>query len=192
MHATPGQSSGWCAYGKWFVRAVLLLACICVTGCLSPVNASRNVKNKQLAGEQPARNEPKVTVHTAQKFNPVWWFGNADEPVPPDWYQPDDPHRVRHWYWRNPLHNFTFYVVGVADKPFERVGRHPQDVFNPEGGWNFATVRHKYCRLPFCSYTRGRFATYWGWRERGNFGVKLTFRRKQANPAARAEAEADG
>jgi len=27
------------------------------------------------------------------KFSPVWWFKNGDEPVPPAWYRPDDKHR---------------------------------------------------------------------------------------------------
>jgi len=157
--------------------SVMLLACLCV-GCVSPVNAQRTSAKAPPQGKEIIRNEPKVTVHTAQKWNPVWWFGNADDPEPPDLYKPEDSARRRKWHLRNPLHNFTFYIVGVADKPFERVGRDPQEVFNPAGGWNWATCRYKYCRLPFFSYTRGRFATYWGWRERGNFGLKLTFRKK--------------
>src|SRR5262245_20297401 len=26
---------------------------------------------------------------SCQKANPIWWFGNADEPVAPDWYHPN-------------------------------------------------------------------------------------------------------
>jgi len=29
--------------------------------------------------------------------------------------------------------------------------------------------------LPFLSYHRNRFNFYFGWRERGNFGIKLNF-----------------
>jgi hypothetical protein len=186
------QRNRWPLLIRWSLNGVLLLVGLLLVGCVSPVNAQRASVKAQPPGKEIAHNEPKVAVHTVQKWNPVWWFGNADDPEPPDWYKPEDPARHRKWHLRNPLHNFTFYVVGVADKPFERVGRHPQEVFNPAGGWNWATCRYKYCRLPFFSYTRGRFVTYWGWRERGNFGVKLTFRRKQANPIAKAGAEADG
>jgi hypothetical protein len=170
--------------GRWL--SLLLLACLC-TGCLSPVSSQYASARSKARGEEILHNEPKVTVSTSQKWNPARWFGNADDPEPPEWYKPDDPARQRKWLLRNPLHNFTFYVIGAADKPFERVGRHPRDVFNPEGGWNFATARHRYWRFPFVSYTRGRFAMYWGWRERGNFGVKLTFKRHAApspQPAA--------
>ena len=163
---------------RWFVRCLSGVIALVITGCTSPgqkrMSSSGEAKLENTS--KAIKNEPKVTVRTIQKWNPIWWFGNVDDPEPPEWYKPDDPSRRRKWLMRNPLHNFTFYVIGVADKPFERVGRHPKDVFNQEGGWNLATSRHRCWRLPFISYTRGRFATYWGWRERGNFGVKLTFR----------------
>lgn len=169
---------------RWFVSCLLGVTALAISGCTSPgqKRISSGDEAKTANHSETVKNEPKVTIRTIQKWNPVWWFGNADDPEPPEWYKPDDPSRRRKWLMRNPLHNFTFYVIGVADKPFERVGRHPKDVFNPEGGWNLATSRHRCWRLPFISYTRGRFATYWGWRERGNFGVKLTFRR-QHKPA---------
>ena len=65
--------------------------------------------------------------------------------------------------------------MGIADKEFIRGGRHPKEVFNPNGGWNWAACRYKCVWLPFISYQRGRFKFYIGWRERGNFGIKLTF-----------------
>lgn len=99
--------------------------------------------------------------------------------MPPEDYRPDDPNRVRRWYWRNPGHNFDFYVVGIADKSFVRTGRHPSAVFNPAGGWNWACSHRGWCALPFASYLRGRFKFYLGWRERGNFGIKLAFARKE-------------
>jgi hypothetical protein len=166
----------------WQMTLGLLLMVLC--GCVSPVSSQHASGLSKTRGETVLRNEPKITVRTIKKWNPVWWFGNADDPEPPEWYKPDDPSRGRKWLMRNPLHNFTFYVIGVADKPFDRVGRHPEDVFNSEGGWNFATARYRHWRFPFISYTHGRFATYWGWRERGNFGVKFTFRRPVAKPEA--------
>ncbi|HLP76662.1 MAG TPA: hypothetical protein VK327_07035 [Candidatus Paceibacterota bacterium] len=122
----------------------------------------------------PPAKLPKI--FTLNKFNPVWWFGNADEPVPPRWFRPDDKHRIFKWRMRNPFHNFTFYVIGIADKPHLRSGRYPNHVGNPNYGWNFAVAKRKWVRLPFVSYKRGRFEFYLGWRTRGNFGGKINIR----------------
>jgi hypothetical protein len=70
------------------------------------------------------------------------------------------------WYLRNPLHNFTFYVIGMADK---LKYRKPYDVFNETGD------KHNII-LPFYSYYGDKYKFYIGWRERGNFGVKFTKR----------------
>ena len=56
-----------------------------------------------------------LPIRSAQKWNPLWSFGNADDPVPPDWYRPGSPNRQIAWQGRNPLHNFTHYVIGVTD-----------------------------------------------------------------------------
>lgn len=110
-------------------------------------------------------------------------FGNDDEPNPPANYYPDEPmlYRGARWWWRNPCHNLNFYVVGLADKPFERVAVYPKGapgnlVFRPEGGWYVAVIRYKWLRLPFVSYQGRGFIKkfYIGWRERGNLGAKLT------------------
>ncbi len=114
-------------------------------------------------------------THVGPKWNPLWWFGNADEPVPPAWYEPDSRWRRLKWHLRNPLHNFTFYVVGLADKDFLRTGRYPNLIFNPDEGWNWAVCRYRWLRLPFLSYKRGSFAFYVGWRERCNFGMKCSY-----------------
>ena len=118
----------------------------------------------------------RVTIPRGEKWHPKFWFGNLDDPVPPPDYRPNDPHRVRKWYYRNPTHNFTFYVIGIADKTFRRSGKYPGEVFNPKGGWNWAVCKYKWVRLPFISYQKRSFKFYLGWRERGNFGAKLTFR----------------
>ena len=121
----------------------------------------------------PPPDLPKI--YTVQKFNPVWWLENSDDPVPPEWYLPDDSHRVAKWRFRNPFHNFDFYVIGIADKKFTRSGRYPEKISNPNGGWNFAVSRRKIFLLPFVSYQHGKFEFYLGWRERGNFGIKLNY-----------------
>ncbi len=110
------------------------------------------------------------------KWSPKFWLGNQDDPIPPDDYRPHDRRRVRKWYFRNPTHNLTFYVIGLGDKTFRRAGKYPDQVFNPHGGWNWAVCKYKWMRLPFISFQRKSFRFYLGWRERGDFGGKLTFR----------------
>ena len=121
----------------------------------------------------PRAGLPKI--HFYNKLNPVWWVENSDEPVPPKWYKPDDRRRVMKWHFRNPFHNFGNYVIGVADKEFVRSGKYPERNSRPRGGWDFAVARRKLVLLPFISYQRGGFNFYFGWRERGNFGVKLNY-----------------
>ena len=121
----------------------------------------------------PRPGRPKI--HWYDKLNPIWWVKNADDPVPPDWYKPDDKHRVTKWHFRNPFHNFTSYVIGISDKESLRSGRYPELVSNPNGGWNFAVSRRRLLLLPFIDYRRGKFEFYFGWRKGGNFGIKLNF-----------------
>jgi hypothetical protein len=126
-------------------------------------------------------------IHFYNKLNPAWWFGNVDDSVPPAWYRPDSKNRTFLWHLRNPFHNFDFYVIGIADKKFVRTSRQPEKVSNPNTHWNFAVARRKLALLPFLSYHRSRFNFYFGWRERGNFGIKLNFpkppeKTPQSNP----------
>jgi hypothetical protein len=103
-----------------------------------------------------------------RKLAPIWWFLNQDDPKPPPDKWKDKPQWMRYllWYIRNPLHNFTFYVIGMADKLYNR---QPNRVFNiaaPYHKWNVI--------LPFISYKGKRFSWYIGWREKGNFGIKFS------------------
>jgi hypothetical protein len=120
---------------------------------------------------QPRTNAP--VIHFYNKLNPIWWLKNADDPKPPAWYRPDDKHRRLKWSFRNPLHNFHFYVIGVADKKIHRSGRFPELNSDPRGGWDFEAVRYKFIWLPFVAYHRDNFDFYFGWRNRGNFGIKI-------------------
>ena len=89
------------------------------------------------------------------------------------------------WSLRNPGHNFTFYVIGIEDKVFLRVGRYADRVANPNGGWNWAVCHYRWLRLPFIDYHSGRFEFYFGWRNGGNFGMKLNFaqhRKQETRP----------
>jgi len=117
-----------------------------------------------------------------QKINPFWWFGNADEPEPPSWYRTNQCCRTFMWHVRNPCHNFTFFVCGIADKSFTRAGRYPGKIANPNDGWNWTVCRYKRWRLPFIAYNRGRFQFYCGWRTGGNFGMKFNFGGQKKKP----------
>ncbi|HLX68603.1 MAG TPA: hypothetical protein VKV04_03155 [Verrucomicrobiae bacterium] len=121
-------------------------------------------------------------IHFYNKLNPVWWLKNQDDPKPPDWYKPDDKHRNFKWSFRNPFHNFNFYVIGVADKKVSRSGRFPDQNSNPHGGWDFEYTRYKFLWFPFMSYHRPKFDFYFGWRERGNFGIKFNINPDRHKP----------
>ena len=71
----------------------------------------------------PRTNLP--AIHFYNKINPLWWFGNSDEPRAPDWYRPGSKFRNVAWYFRNPLENFSNYVIGIADKKSARSGWYP-------------------------------------------------------------------
>jgi len=186
--------SGW--LGLIFAAALLSAGCqlippISAATQKNPASVSTNAA--ELDGKwhsveiSPSPDLPKI--HTWQKFNPVWWLENDDDPVPPAWYLPDDPHRATKWRFRNPFHNFNFYVIGVADKKIVRSGRYPEKISNPNGGWNFAVSRRKIILLPFISYQRGKFEFYFGWRTRGNFGIKFNFSSANENQEPRPSIE---
>ena len=123
--------------------------------------------------------DPKTPeIHFYNKLNPVWWLENADDTIPPDWYLPDDKDRAQKWRFRNPFHNFTFYVIGVADEKFTRSGFYPERNSSPHGGWDFEIARKYVVLLPFISYERRRVTFYFGWRERGDFGAELRFHKQ--------------
>jgi hypothetical protein len=126
---------------------------------------------------RPRPRAPKI--HFYNKMNPVWWLKNSDDPVPPNWYRPNEKHRRTLWSFRNPLHNFDFYVIGVADKKFHRSGRYPKMNSDPHGGWDFEAARYKFFWLPFVSYHGENLDFYFGWRNRGNFGIKLNLGSKE-------------
>jgi hypothetical protein len=134
-------------------------------------------------------------IHFYDKLNPVWWFKNSDDPKPPAWYRPEDKHRKMKWSFRNPLHNFDFYVIGVADKKFARSGQFPEKNSDPRGGWDFEAARYKFIWLPFISYHKPKFDFYFGWRNHGNFGIKININPKPKQvknaPAATPEAHDD-
>lgn len=77
------------------------------------------------------------------------------------------------WWLKNPIHNFTWHVIGVTGKEFTRTGKYPKDVFAPVGNFNWAVINYNGWKLPFVAYQGALGKFYIGWRERGAFGIKL-------------------
>ena len=92
-----------------------------------------------------------------KKINPLWWFGNANDPVQDHLnFYPDKPLWIRKLKWgiRNPLHNFFFFVIGLEDRR-EIVNR--TNMWPSEGQtWNVI--------LPFISHKGKKYEWYLGWR----------------------------
>ena len=165
---------------------VIAATCGCQTVRRSPSGAGV-LRADVVPSTESATNAPPAKKF--QKWNPVWWFGNADDPEPPDWYRPGSPNRRFLWYLRNPFHNFTFYVIGIADRHFPRSGRFPDDVMSPGGGWNFAVSRcGGWLPLPFVSFNGKWVQSYFGWRPRGNFGAKFNVGKRYEPPPVAPEA----
>jgi hypothetical protein len=170
-----------------FAQVLLLAGMSLAAGCCSV--ASKQQQQPDAAVAKPGWHSVAVVprtnlppIHFYNKLNPIWWFGNIDEPRAPDWYRPNGSYRNFMWYMRNPFDNFSHFVIGVADKKTTRYGVYPDMNGNPNGGWNFAVTRRRIVYLPFIDYKRHRFEFYFGWRERGNFGMKLNFRQKPPMP----------
>ena len=117
-----------------------------------------------------------MKININSKYNP---FGNAEDLPPPPFY-PDCYYWVRQllWWWRNPLHNFTFHWIGIHDYVVERV----DSLWNPNGGFRFSKVCTKYFCLPFMSYRGERWEWYAGWRPNGGFGFPWPRKAKAKQP----------
>lgn len=112
-----------------------------------------------------------------QKLNPVWSvFGNADDgPCGDDKWRRGRPDtfwlRVQ-WWLRNPAHNLTHYVVGVADRAHTYHG--------PDMGSQGLILARVVCGplvLPFVAFNHKGLYSYIGWRPSGAFGIKLIYRK---------------
>lgn len=80
------------------------------------------------------------------------------------------------WWFRNPFHNFMFHVIGVVDPETNQIKAgwaRGKEFWAVGGGWLFTAARKGWIALPFVSYWNKHFECYFGWRERGNFGIAL-------------------
>jgi hypothetical protein len=112
------------------------------------------------------------------KIQPWWWFYNSTEPVPPSWYTASSIRWLDTflWYCRNPLVNFKWYVVGVADRNYTVYGQAPVNVtdWNDVGqtGWKTSVIHLGLLRLPYVSYTGASVVWHVGWEPNGNLAFK--------------------
>jgi hypothetical protein len=158
--------------GKLRILRLFSLALIIVfsTGCASQGATSM--------AQPPPSAKPKTSPHYSiwLKLNPAWWIATSK---PPADYQPHYALRKIDWFFRNPLHNFTFYVIGISDhfndKDFHRYGMYPHDDFSPRPGLNICMIHFHWLRLPFIAYWNPHMSFYFGWRRAGEFGMKLNF-----------------
>lgn len=130
--------------------------------------------------QQTATVTGRTRIPLRYKINPIWWFGNDNEPDPPEWHKPGANRLWRKvsWYLRNPLENFGNYVIGVVDRNYTVGGDWP--VMSPtrmeagQGpGWKRHTIQLGKINLPFISYECDRLVFYAGWQAGGFFGFKL-------------------
>lgn len=119
--------------------------------------------------------ESKYPLSWKKKINPLWWFGNYNDPVDRvnqdgspahGTFYPDKPHWFRAMMWglRNPLHNFMFFVIGLSDR---------KHLINDGQIWP-AKGQKWNIRLPFISYRGKKWEWYIGWRNGSTFGVNFT------------------
>lgn len=152
-----------------------------VTGCAIIPGSTYVPPHQRVASPYVAYYDPNVPDKTGShllgvpKAHPAWWIENTDEPLA-DWWKPELPYaeRRRTWLLRNPLHNFTNYVIGVADRPTKRYGLNAHSVWNHAGPVNLAVTQSgPVLWLPFISWKGWLTEGYFGWREKGNFGATL-------------------
>ncbi len=114
--------------------------------------------------------EPTTKYPWYKKINPLWWFGNANDPVTDpdnDAFCPGKPTWIRKLLWalRNPLHNFFAFVVGLDDQ--KAIVNFGNQWPRPGQKWNVI--------LPFLCYKGTKWEWYIGWRNGTNLGA--AFRR---------------
>ncbi|MGN6552911.1 MAG: hypothetical protein ACTHLW_04230 [Verrucomicrobiota bacterium] len=189
---------------KAALQTILILAAVAfASGCRSTGPKALSSGALLPSNTANAGSAPEGKWHTVQitpserakkisfcnKINPLWWYQNVDAASPPDWFRPGETRRNFKWSLRNPFHNFTFYVIGIADKKHWRSGCYPRSTGNPNGHWNFAVARYRFLFFPFLSYHRSKFDFYLGWRTSGNFGAKLNFNAKRPPKTVRPETQ---
>jgi hypothetical protein len=96
-------------------------------------------------------------------------FGNDEDPKPLPFVLDKWPVKFYWFVMRNPLHNFTWHMIGVNGKDWERIGIDPLHSYARAGGWQWCVIKYKWLKLPYFSYINRWFRFRWGWGDAGNF-----------------------
>lgn len=155
----------------------------------------------------PLQTHPLYTVTPRYRSDITWYdggrwilwalIGNEDDGMFGEdaHYRSDEPMnliKAVRWTLRNPLHNFSYYIIGSADQPspglllvqissesveFLQVQLHPTTVF---AGAHSSLYLALHGGKPFLSccweWPSGHQTKFYiGWRNRGNFGIKVIF-----------------
>ena len=80
------------------------------------------------------------------------------------------------WWLRNPAHNFTWHVIGFADKNSIRFDFNDEDMPGWNHAWSYKEGSTR--KYHYWLYLGKRITFYIGWRGRGNFGIKLNFKKE--------------
>ena len=166
------------------MRERILFFLLCVSNCVgcvlvpgeSAIDHGRRIKSVHHQYRAP-RNPSLEGSHVFRvpKLNPNWWRKNSDEPLP-WWWKPEASlsERKRTWFFRNPMHNFNNYVIGVSDRHLHVRGLNAHSIWNDEGPFNLTlTQSGPLIHLPMISRRGPWLEWYVGWRPTGSFGAAL-------------------
>ncbi len=151
------------------------------------------------------RHRSQIYWYDAGHWTTWMLFGNDDDGIFGE--DSENPYKINepisfkkgaYWACRNPLHNFCFYTIGSAyrtnsELAIFRVGDGSlgfceyspvaHRVFGGKGS-SFLLALHGWkpfisLRISYCTHRSSQF--YFGWRERGNFGMKFTPLKKRGS-----------
>lgn len=161
-------------------------------------HAARNANLEQRAAEHPfydviPRHRRQLRWYDAPHWLTWGLWGNDDDGIFGESQRVPYSTNIHAWTcvrWgtRNPLHNFSFYVIGSAhwkrhynavlfsasDEGVRAFARGKETVFDSNNAFKIAFNDFKpFISLQFSHFKNRRFQFYVGWRERGNLGFKL-------------------
>lgn len=198
-------------------KQALLFLLLFFSGCAPYKVPTPSIPTKAKSAVTSARKHPLYQIIPRHRAQIRWYdlphwltwalFGNDDDGIfgeePSAHYLPckkPNSGKALRWFLRNPLHNFTFYVIGSADKKNSelellRLSCHEcsSGTYRPLAKTNFPS---KCCSCFYLAFHGGKpFLSmrlihsktrksdfYIGWRNRGNFGIKCVLfgkRKKQ-------------
>lgn len=132
---------------------------------------------------------PRRIIKPEWKKDWKWWFGNVDDPLPPQGYLPTRPMwwRKTCWFFRNFMHNYKHYVKGCGDQHRIVKGDYPYEKWNPYGTENHLTVTaedgkvHIFYSKRLLTILGTKWEYYKGCGPKGDYG--MAFRRYKSTNA---------